>query len=193
MSKGKKYTDPSFVSEQILVSGMTWPLPLQQKGFHLFIYFWLHNRVQQLQKPHSLRCRGKSVGFASGRPDSNPGLGSYQLWTEDIFLSEVGSRNRQASQGGSKNQRLNSYMWYTVPIVTQSSSCLPLQLHLTLSLPPKLVSLLKPYFTLPSFQNLHPSLCFRDCAHVSPQPESQVLISLVHPANFFFLIVVASL
>ena len=43
------------------------------------------------------------MGFASGRPDSNPGPGSYQLWTEDIFLSEVGSRNRQASQGGSKN------------------------------------------------------------------------------------------
>ena len=24
------------------------------------------------------------MGFASGWPDSNPGPGSYQLWTEDI-------------------------------------------------------------------------------------------------------------
>ena len=34
---------------------------------------------------------------------SNPGSASYQYWTEGIFLSEIGNRNRTASQGGSKD------------------------------------------------------------------------------------------
>lgn len=47
MSRGKKHTDPLFVKRTNL---RFWndmaTATVAKKGFYLFIYFWLHNRVQ---------------------------------------------------------------------------------------------------------------------------------------------------